>query len=135
MGDYRVRQQMAACRDWPRGDSGWWRAGSAAPSGRAASRLPSSSASPATFAPLETPALVQVGEFDPATPLEQARAGMRLLPNGRLVVVPHGAHAFGGLGIDACINGMIVTFFEQGSATNLDTSCVAAARRPPFTVQ
>lgn len=118
LGDYRVRQQMAGCRTWPRGESGW-----------------ASSSGSAPPAPLQTPALVQVGEFDPATPLDSARRAMQLLPNGRLVIVPHGAHAFGGLGIDACINRLSAAFLAQGSARNLDTSCVAAATRPPFTVQ
>ena len=112
-GDYRVRQQIAACLAWPRGG--------ALPAGFAA--------------PVQTPALVEVGQFDPATPIDWARRAMTFLPNGTLVVVPHGAHAFTNLGIDGCLSRVATAFFTQGSAQRLDTSCVAAARRPPFTLR
>lgn len=118
LGDYRTRQQVAACRDWPRGESRWW----AAP------------ASPGKPAPIVAPALVLNGEFDPATPPEWARRAMALLPNGRLVIVPGGAHGFDRLGVDACIARVIVDFFDRGAAKGVETSCVAAAKRPPFTL-
>lgn len=113
LGEYRVRQQRQACREWPRGAA-----------------LP-----PAFSAPLATPALVLVGEFDPATPAADARRATALLPNGRLVVVPNGAHGFADLGIDACLATVTSAFFTRGSARDLDASCVAAARRPPFTLR
>ncbi|MDQ3168711.1 MAG: alpha/beta hydrolase, partial [Acidobacteriota bacterium] len=113
LGDYRVRQQIEACHEWPRG---------AAPG-------------PHFGAPVQTPALVLVGEFDPATPLPWARRALTLLPNGRLIIVPHGAHAFGGLGIDACLATLTSDFITRGSARDVDSSCVAAARRPPFTLR
>lgn len=113
LGDYRVRQQIEACREWPRG-----------------------AALPTAFAaPLPTPALILVGEFDPATPVAEARRAMALLPQGRLVVVPNGAHGFAGLGIDTCLARVTSAFFTRGSARDLDASCVAAARRPPFSLR
>ena len=64
-----------------------------------------------------------------------ARRGMQLLPSGKLVVIPHGAHAFGGLGIDDCLRRINNAFVASASARRLDTSCVAAAKRPPFALQ
>jgi pimeloyl-ACP methyl ester carboxylesterase len=113
LADYRVRQQVEACREWPRG---------AAPGA-------------AFAAPIQTPALLLVGQFDPATPIEAARHALGLLPNGTLVEVPHGGHALFGLGIDACLTAVTGDFLARGSATSLDTSCVAAAKRPPFTLR
>ena len=112
LGTYRVTQQIEACRDWPRGRSDW--AGERA---------------------IATPALVLAGEFDPATPLAQARAGMRLLPNGTLVVVPHGAHNFAGLGVDDCLRMLNTSLITNGSSKGLDTSCIAASKRQPFALR
>ncbi len=112
LGDYRARQQIAACSAWPRGT--------------ARNNRP---------APLRVPAMIHAGAYDPATPLESARRAAALLPDGRLVVVPHGAHAFGGLGIDECLARMTTAFIAAGSAAAVDDSCVAQARRPPFVLQ
>ena len=112
LGDYRARQQIAACSAWPRGQS-------QASDGKA----------------LQVPALILVGAYDPATPLESARRGAALLPNSRMVVVPHGAHAFGGLGIDDCLAGIATTFMAAGTTTAVDGSCVTQARRPAFVLQ
>jgi pimeloyl-ACP methyl ester carboxylesterase len=113
LGMYRVKQQMEACRDWPRGSSDW----------------------SAGARPLPVATLVQAGEFDPATPLAQARDGMRLLPKGKLVVVPHGAHNFSGLGVDDCLRQMNQALITSGSAEGVDTSCISAARREPFVLR
>ena len=113
LGDYRVRQQIEACGAWPRG----------------------AALGPHNAAPLAAPALVLNGEFDPATPVSVARRAMSLLPNGRLVIIPHAGHGFVGLGVDACIDRLTTEFLRRGSARGLDASCVAAARRPPFTLR
>ena len=110
LGGYRVLQQRRACAAWPRGAS-----------------LPD-----AFSATLDTAALVLAGQYDPATPLADAERGMALLPNGRLVVIPHGAHSFFGLGIDACLAETMNAFIERGSARDVDASCVRAAKRPAF---
>lgn len=125
LGDYRMRQQMAACREWPRGTAKWWRG----PSGK---EKPAGADAPA---PLAVPALVLVGEFDPATPAEWARRAMALLPNGRLVVVPHGAHAFDRLGFGDCVARVSSDFIARGTAKGVETACIALAKRPPFTLQ
>jgi pimeloyl-ACP methyl ester carboxylesterase len=113
LGDYRVRQQMAACDAWPRGP---------APSDR-------------TSTLLRVPALLQVGVYDPATPLEWGRRAAALLPRGRLVIVPHGGHSFAGLGIDACLSEITTSFIRMGSAETVDDTCVAGASRPAFLLQ
>jgi hypothetical protein len=54
------------------------------------------------------------------------------LPQSLHVIVPHGGHGFGGLnGID-CIDNLIASFVEKGSAVGLDTSCVSAIKRQGF---
>lgn len=113
LGDYRVRQQAAACAVWPRGPAPEKRPGTA----------------------LRVPALLQIGEYDPATPLAWGHRAAAMLPEGRLLVVPHGGHAFNGLGVDACLWGITASFLRDGSAASIDSSCVAAARRPPFLLQ
>ncbi|MDQ3487580.1 MAG: alpha/beta hydrolase [Acidobacteriota bacterium] len=112
LGDYRARQQMAACSAWPRGTSGV--------------------AEPKT---LRTPALILVGAYDPATPVEAARRAAALLPDSRVVVVPHGAHALNGLGVDDCLSRMTTTFITDRNPAAVDDSCVAQARRLPFILQ
>ena len=109
LGDYRARQQIAACGAWPRGESGL--------------------AEPKA---LKTPALILVGAYDPATPVESARAAAALLPDSRLVVVPHGAHSLNGLGIEDCISRMTTSFIAQGKPTAVDDTCAGQARRLPF---
>jgi pimeloyl-ACP methyl ester carboxylesterase len=113
LGDYRVRQQLAACSEWPQRP---------APADRSGTIL-------------RTPALLLVGAYDPATPLEWARRGAALLPESRVVVIPHGAHTFTGLNIDGCLSRMITGFIREGSAATLDDACVAEAKRPPFLLQ
>lgn len=112
LGTYRVDQQRDACAEWPRGE-----------------RLPSS-----TTKPVETPALLEVGAYDPATPLAEAGRALPLLPNGRLLEVPHGGHGLGGVGVDACLTGIERQFIEQGTSRDIDTSCIATARREPFII-
>ena len=109
LGDYRARQQIAACSQWPRGT------------------VPEPDTTP-----LRVPALIQVGAYDPATPLAAARRAAALAPNSRLVVVPHGAHSLNGLGIDDCLSRMTTTFIAEGTPAAVDDSCVTQARRLPF---
>ncbi|MDQ3421007.1 MAG: alpha/beta hydrolase [Acidobacteriota bacterium] len=112
LGDYRARQQMAACSAWPRGKSGV-----------------------AEPRPLPTPALILVGAYDPATPVEAAKRAAALLLDSRVVVVPHGGHALNGLGIDDCLSRMTTRFIAEGKPAAVDDSCVAQARRLPFILQ
>ena len=110
-GDYRLRRQTEACRDWP-----------AAP------------VDPGFYAPVraETPVLLVSGGRDPATPAKWAAEIARDLPNARQVVVEHGGHLFDGLANVDCIDRVILAFYAAGSAKGLDTACVATMTPPPF---
>jgi pimeloyl-ACP methyl ester carboxylesterase len=111
LGDYRLRQQREACALWPR-----------------------AIVRPDYGNPVKSsvPALILTGEWDPVTPPSNAEAVAKNLPNSLNLVVPHGAHGFGGLeGLD-CIDRLLTEFVERGSAKELDTSCLKNIRRRGF---
>jgi hypothetical protein len=111
LGDYRLRQQRAACGVWPRG------------------AVPKDYLKPVRS---ESPALLMVGEWDPVTPPSLAEEAARTLPNGRVLVVPHGAHGQNGLEGVGCLDALCAQFLERGSAKGLDVSCLSKIRRRPF---
>ena len=114
LGDYRLQQQREACALWPR------------------ATIPSDYSHPVRST---APVLILTGEWDPVTPPSNAEAVARSLPNSLHVVVPHGAHGFGGLeGID-CIVRFNTEFVERGTVKGLDTSCVKNVRRKGFPVK
>lgn len=108
LGEHRVRNQLAACREWPRGD------------------VPGSYYEPVVSS---APVLMISGEYDPIDGLDLAERAARLLPNARHVVIPGGAHQpqFPG-----CLRDVMQEFVVRGSAAGLDASCVAEIRQPPF---
>jgi pimeloyl-ACP methyl ester carboxylesterase len=113
LGDYRLRQQREACALWPR------------------ATIPADYSEPVRSS---APVLILSGEWDPVTPPSNGDAAARSLPNSLHVVVPHGAHGFGGLeGID-CIDRLSTEFVEKGTAKGLDTSCVKNIRRKGFSM-
>lgn len=114
LGDVRLRAHMAACESWPRG------------------RLPAGYHDPVRSS---VPVLILSGQFDPVTPPRWGVEVAKHLPNSRHVVVPRGAHSFGGLPGAECVPRMIEQFIREGSGSNLDASCVTGARRPPFALQ
>ena len=107
LGDYRVRQQMAACREWP--------------SGRAA---PNAS----TTLQSAVPALLISGEVDPVTPPRMAAEVARGLPNATHVVLARHGHTLS-VGLP-CVGAALRRFIETGSPRSLDFSCVDALSRP-----
>jgi pimeloyl-ACP methyl ester carboxylesterase len=111
LGDFRIRRQIAACREWP------------------AARL-----GPETLAPVVSgaPVLALSGERDPTTPPANGEAVVSHLKNGRLVVVPHRGHGVVGAEGSECVVGVIDRFIAAGSAKDLDVSCVAKIRAVPF---
>ncbi|HEX8905831.1 MAG TPA: alpha/beta hydrolase [Longimicrobiaceae bacterium] len=112
LGDYRVRDQKAACAEWP-----------VRPVDRAFLEPVRSDA----------PVLVLTGQWDPATPPYAGDQVLRTLPNGRHIVVPSAGHGFDGLvGTRECITPLIVRFIRTADAKGLDASCVQAIHRPPF---
>jgi pimeloyl-ACP methyl ester carboxylesterase len=114
LGDYRLRQQREACALWPRGD------------------IPADYARPVES---KVPVLLLTGEWDPVTPPSNGETVAKSLPNGRHVIVPHGAHAFFGLDGLECIDKLINDFIEQGSTKNLNTDCVSSIKRKGFVLE
>ena len=111
LGDYRLRQQREACALWPRAE------------------IEHGYQDPVRA---DAPVLILTGEWDPVTPPSNGEAIAKTLPNSLHIVVPHGAHGFGGLeGVD-CIDGLIIEFVERGTTKGLDTSCVKKIRRKDF---
>jgi pimeloyl-ACP methyl ester carboxylesterase len=111
LGDYRLRQQRAACALWPRAD------------------IPEGYAEPTRA---DVPALILTGQWDPVTPPLYGDTAAKHLPNSLHVVVPHGGHGFGGLdGLD-CIQNLTADFVNRGTTRGLDTSCVKNIRRRGF---
>lgn len=111
LGDYRLRQQRAACALWPRAD------------------VPKGYAEPTRA---DVPALILTGQWDPVTPPVYGDTAAKHLPHSLHLVVPHGGHGFGGLdGLD-CIQNLTADFVNRGTARGLDTSCVKNIRRRGF---
>jgi pimeloyl-ACP methyl ester carboxylesterase len=111
LGGYRVTQQIAACRQWRRGD------------------IPADFHQPLTT---DIPSLLVSGPYDPVTPPAWAEAVAKHLPHSLHVVVPDAHHGSGGLSHPECYRGLAKAFIERGTTEGLDTSCVASMKRPPF---
>jgi pimeloyl-ACP methyl ester carboxylesterase len=110
LGDYRVRQQKAACEVWPRGPL---------------------SAGFHELVRSDVPALLISGERDPVTPPEFVDRVAARLPNALHVVVPRGSHSSDG----PCTEGLIRAFLDRGSAAGLDASCARDAAKTVFATQ
>ncbi len=114
LGDYRLRQQREACEFWPR------------------ATIPPDYSEPVSSS---APVLILTGEWDPVTPPSNGTGAARHLTNSLHVVVPHGAHGFGGLeGID-CLESLNTDFIERGTVKGLDTNCVKSIRRRGFALK
>jgi pimeloyl-ACP methyl ester carboxylesterase len=111
LGDYRLRQQRAACALWPRG------------------KVPGNYAEPTVS---HVPALILTGQWDPVTPPIYGDIAAKHLSRSLHVIVPHGGHAFGGLSNLDCLDNLIASFIEKGTTTGLDTSCVSSIKRQGF---
>jgi pimeloyl-ACP methyl ester carboxylesterase len=111
IGDFRVRQQKAACEGWPMRDLG-----------------------PEIQAPVvsDVPSLLVSGERDPATPAANGAKVARTLKRGRHVVIEDGGHSTNGMTGNDCLFGRIAAFIEAGAAEKLDLSCLKEMRRPEF---
>ena len=112
--DYRIRQQQAACLEWPRGAVPAWH------------RQPVTSA---------VPTLLVTGDLDPATPPAHAKEVARTLANSRTVIVPSAAHGLWGIDGMSCVDALRHGVIERGSVRDLDASCVAGVRRAGFAVR
>lgn len=106
LGDSRVREQMAACAEWPHGD------------------LPPGYGDPVRS---DVPVFLLSGTLDPVSPPHYGAEAARYLPNSIHVLAP-GTHVPAG----PCIDAMERSFLEAGSAAAVDTTCVASMTLPPF---
>jgi dienelactone hydrolase len=109
-----MRQQREACTLWPR------------------ATIPKDYSEPTRSS---APVLILTGELDPVTPPSNGDAVARHLPNSLRIVVPHGAHGFGGLEGLECIFKINADFVAWGSTKELDTSCVTKIRRKGFALK
>ena len=105
LGDYRIRQQKAACKVWPRG------------------RIPADAHEPVHS---DVPVLLLSGERDPVTPPEFAEQASRSMTNRLHVIVPRSGHGGGG----KCTDDLIRDFTDRASVQGLDPSCAANVYGP-----
>jgi pimeloyl-ACP methyl ester carboxylesterase len=114
LGDYRVREQTHACRGWP------------------TYSVPADYHQPF---PTDVPTLLISGEHDPVTPVRWGTMAAAAHSNSLHVIVPHAGHGYGGLRGTACVDSMVIRFYQQASVRGLDPSaCLAGIRPPPFVI-
>jgi pimeloyl-ACP methyl ester carboxylesterase len=111
LGDYRFRDQSAACQEWPRAAIA------------AGFHEPVAS---------DVPVLIVSGEWDPVTPPSYGARVATTLPNALHLVVPAAGHSYEGLEGAACVTALITEFLRAGSAQGLDVGCLAGIRRAGF---
>jgi pimeloyl-ACP methyl ester carboxylesterase len=111
LGSYRVRQQRAACAEWPKGERG-----------------------PRQFEPVtaSVPVLMLSGALDPVTPPANADEIAKTLARSLHVRVPSGGHSPFGLTNLGCLGTIKQSFIERGTIDDLDTSCVSTIARAGF---
>ena len=108
MGAEQVEQMIEGCKEWPRGvvDAD-------------------------LHSPLKSPAaaLLLSGADDPVTPPEYAAAAQRGFADSKHVIVPgHGHGQFGA----PCVDRVMATFIDAGTAKDLDASCTGKLKPMPF---
>jgi len=110
LGDYRVKQQTAACGVWPH-----------------------AKIEPGHWEPVKTdlPVLVLNGERDPVTPPDFGPRVTRAMTHATRVVVPWGSHG----GDDPCTDKIQMDFIAKGSGEGLDLSCVSKIQMTPFALE
>jgi pimeloyl-ACP methyl ester carboxylesterase len=113
LGSYRVREQRAACAEWPHG------------------MRPAVAAQPVTS---DVPTLITSGALDPVTPSSNAEVIARTLSHSLHVQIPFSGHSPAGLSGLSCLNTLKRTFIDRASTDGLDTTCVAQIERPRFGV-
>jgi pimeloyl-ACP methyl ester carboxylesterase len=111
LGDFRIREQRAACGVWP------------------VAKVSESFLAPVTS---DAPVLIVGGERDPATPPADGEEAARHFRQGRFVLVPGAGHNLDGLRGRECVDRLWVKTIEDGSVDRLDTACVARIERLPF---
>ncbi len=110
LGDYRVKQQTAACGVWPHAKI------------EARHREPVHT---------DLPVLVLNGERDPVTPPDFGSRVTSAMTHATRIVVPWGTHG----GDDPCTDRIQQDFVEKGSGEGLDLSCVSKIQMTPFALE
>jgi pimeloyl-ACP methyl ester carboxylesterase len=110
LGDGRVRQQLRACQQWPRGE------------------LPADFDGPVRG---DAPVLLMSGTWDPATPPRWADSTLRIIPGATRITVPYAGHGLQASALE-CVVRIMVGFVRQPAAKALDTSCLDKVQREPF---
>jgi len=109
LGDYRVAQLVAACREWVRGE------------------LPRDYAQAVRS---DVPALLISGTLDPNTNERWGEAAARYLSNSKHVVIPNLSHGFSS--INECGAKFMSEFIDKATANGIDFSCKDRVKLPPF---
>jgi hypothetical protein len=107
LGDYRVRQQQAACKHWPKVS------------------LPTNYRTPIQS---PVPTLFVSGDADPATPLWFTEHAARGFPERMEVVLQGQAHT----GWSDCVSELYQRLVRTGQVRGLDASSCRPVPRPPF---
>jgi len=110
LGNYRVEQQVAACRLWPL-----------------------ATPDPSRVSPLRSfiPTLLISGEFDPVTPPKYAAEVAQTLSNAVHAIVPKGSH----VNItEGCLERITIDAVKSGAVRNLDLTCLRNLPSPKFVV-
>jgi pimeloyl-ACP methyl ester carboxylesterase len=108
LGSWRVRAQMAACKEWPK------------------TELPVDYFDPFH---LETPILVVSGAADPASrPPNGEKIAQSYMPNAIQIIVPGAAHT----PENECTRSIRSALFRTGTTKGLDTGCMAKVQPAPF---
>ncbi len=107
LGSWRVRDQMAACKEWPK------------------TNLPSDYFEPFR---LEMPAVLVSGAADPASPPNWGEEVKKFIPNAINLVIPGGAHT----PENSCTRSIRHQLFSTGTTKGIDTSCIEQVQPLPF---
>ena len=109
LGDRRTRAHIAACGEWVKGD------------------VDRSFVAPVKS---DVPVILLSGDVDGATPPWIAEEAIDGFVNGRLIKAPNTGHQIPG----PCAWNLMQALFSKPAVRELDASCVADFRRPPFAI-
>lgn len=109
LGDLRVKEQRAACKEWEHG-----------PVPKDVHELVRS----------DIPVLLITGAHDPVTPPEFAERVAKGLPNSQQLVFPESSHG----NLNTCGIGIAIDFLDRGSIQGLDLVCVSKQKPLKFIV-
>lgn len=107
LGSWRVTDQMAACKEWPKTD------------------LPADYFEPFRS---EVPAVLVSGATDPASTPNWGDEVKSFMPNAIHIVVPGGGHC----PENGCTRSIKQELFRTGATKELDASCIAKEQPEPF---